>query len=401
MSEPKKRARGYPVLLFQLVMANILVAGAVTATLYWIFTGLMDNYFTKLMHEFDISPTKLNSMFASNVEQSLWWGIVVALALGIVLSLLLTKTLLRPISKMVQATEDIAQGDLSARTPALKGELGTLSWHLNDMASALEHQEEGRQQLLRDLSHELRTPLTNVKGYIEGLEDGVFKVGPEVFEVLNAEVRRLNDLIDDLSELSFTEELSGGLQIEAVDPRQEISAVLAAHRARMVENNFYVQVHEQGTPKILLADRKRLNQIFNNAISNMVHYSRVEGPQDGGKRDGMISIDWRQNQRVEICFENRARAISTDDLERLFDRFYRVDKSRSGKSNNVGLGLAIVKRLVNAHGGKVWAEQSGGRFRLFVSLALNNEKVQGAPDAPTLALNGAQGLDTSQKPVAT
>ncbi len=377
MSEPKKRGRGYPVLMFQLVIANILVAGAVTATLYGIFTRLMGNYFTKLMHEFGISPTKLNLMFSSSVEQSLWWGIFVALALGIVLSLLLTKTLLRPISKMVSATENIAQGDLSARTPALKGELGTLSWHLNDMASALERQEEGRQQLLRDLSHELRTPLTNVKGYIEGLEDGVFKVGPEVFAVLNSEVRRLNDLIDDLSELSLTEGLSGGLQKELVDPKREISAVLAAHRARMLESNFIVHVRETGIPNKLFADRKRLNQVFNNAISNMVQYSRIDGPPKTGNR-GEILIDWSKNQRIIICFENPARAIPENDLERLFDRFYRVDKSRSGKTNNVGLGLAIVKRLVNAHGGKVWVEQKDGRFQLFIALEIDKEKAQRA-----------------------
>jgi len=381
MSDPKHRGRGYPVLLFQLVFANILVAGAVTATLYGIFTRLMENYFAKLMHEFAISPTKLNSMFTNSVEQSLWWGILVALALGIALSLLLTKTLLRPISKMVRATEDIAQGDLSARTPALKGELGSLSWHLNDMASALERQEQGRQQLLRDLSHELRTPLTNVKGYIEGLEDGVFKVGPEVFAVLNSEVRRLNDLIDDLSELSFTEELSGGLQKELVNPKHEISAVLAAHRARMVESGFIVHVRETGTPKMLFADRKRLNQIFNNAISNMVHYCRIESPPKPG-RHGEILIDWRKNQRVVIRFENPARTIPANDLERLFDRFYRVDKSRSGKSNNVGLGLAIVKRLVNAHGGKVWVKQQDGRFQLFVALKTAKQKARGTPAKP-------------------
>jgi signal transduction histidine kinase len=379
MNEPKKRGRGYPVLLVQLVVANILVAGAVTATLYGIFTRLMENYFTKLMHEFDISPTKLNSMFTSSVEQSLWWGIGVALALGIVLSLLLTKTLLRPISKMVRATEDIAQGDLSARTPPLMGELGSLSWHLNDMASALERQEEGRKQLLRDLSHELRTPLTNVKGYIEGLEDGVFKVGPEVFEVLNSEVRRLNDLIEDLSELSFTEELSGGLQWELVDPKQEIFAVLAAHRARMVESDLTVNVRETGTPQRLFADRKRLNQVFNNAISNMVRYCCIESAPKAGKR-GEILIDWSKHQRLIICFENRAQAIPANDLERLFDRFYRVDKSRSGKSKNVGLGLAIVKRLVNAHGGKVWVEQRDGRFQLFIALEIDKEKAQRAPE---------------------
>ncbi len=400
MSEPKKRRRGYPVLLFQLVVANILVAGAVTATLYWIFTRLMGNYFTKLMHEFDISPTKLNSMFASSVEQSLWWGIGVALVLGIVLSLLLTKTLLRPISKMVRATENIAQGDLSARTPALKGELGTLSWHLNDMASALERQEDGRQQMLRDLSHELRTPLTNVKGYIEGLEDGVFKVGPEVFAVLNSEVRRLNDLIDDLSELSFTEELSGGLQSELVDPKQEISAVLAAHRARMVERDFIVHVREIGTPKKLFADRKRLNQVFNNAISNMVHYFRIESPPQAGTR-GEISIDWTNNRQIIICFENSALPIPANDLDRLFDRFYRADKSRSGKSNNVGLGLAIVKRLVNAHGGEVWVKQHGGRFQLFVALTTDRAKAPGAGAVAALAPNGTRGPEAPKKPVAT
>ena len=91
------------------------------------------------------------------------------------------------------------------------------------------------------------------------------------------------------------------------------------------------------------------------------------------KRDGLISLDWTENARVKICFENWASPIPDTEMEHLFDRFYRVDKSRSGKSNNVGLGLAIVKRLVTAHGGKVWVEQAGGRFQLFVSLLLARE----------------------------
>ncbi|HHS83221.1 MAG TPA: hypothetical protein ENJ68_06845, partial [Devosia sp.] len=91
MIDPRPPRKTFPFLLLQLVVANILVAMAVTGTLYVLFTRLMDAYFERLMHEFDISPTKLNSMFTSDVEQSLWWGIVVALALGILLSWLLTR----------------------------------------------------------------------------------------------------------------------------------------------------------------------------------------------------------------------------------------------------------------------------------------------------------------------
>ncbi len=373
MSEQLPRIRNFPVLLVQLVVANIVVAGAVAAMLYWLFTGLMDAYFNSLTDEFDISPTKLNSMFAMDVEQSLWWVVAVALALGIALALILTRTLLRPVTQMVRATEKIAQGELSARAPTPMGELGKLGWHLNEMAGALERQEEERQQLLRDLSHELRTPLTNVKGYIEGLEDGVFQVGPEVFEVLNGEVRRLNALIDDLSELSISEQLSGRLSLKPLNLKEELAAVIAAQKASMVETGFEVRIEESGIPGTLIADRKRLHQIFSNALSNMVRYAKPAHPTPNAGREGLISIDWGVPEAVSICFENWAEPIPKEQLKRLFDRFYRVDPSRSGtsqsgNSQNVGLGLAIVKRLVSAHGGTVRVEQADGRFQLCIKL---------------------------------
>ena len=373
MIDPRPPRKTFPFLLLQLVVANILVAMAVTGTLYVLFTRLMDAYFERLMHEFDISPTKLNSMFTSDVEQSLWWGIVVALALGILLSWLLTRTLLRPISKMVRATEKIADGDLSARAPDLKGELGTLSWHMNHMAAALESQEQGRQQLLRDLSHELRTPLTNVRGYIEGMEDGVFQPGPEVFGVLNAEVKRLSGLIDDLSELSLSEEAPDRQKLEPVDLRAHVDAVIAAHRARMLEAGFRIRVQEIGTPSKVMAEPGKLQQIFNNAVANMVQYSdcRFVPAEQGGPSacDGMVILDWSSPRQVKVCFENWAAPIPEQDMAHLFDRFYRVDKSRSGTASNVGLGLAIMKRLVGALGGRVWASQTRGRFQLFVALS--------------------------------
>ncbi len=178
-----RRKRVFPILFVQILAANLAVAGAVTLLLYWTFRRLTETYFHRLMEEFNISPTKLNSMFVEDVEKSLVVGIGLALAIGLALSFLLTKALLRPLSKMAKTTENIAAGDFSARTPALTGELGTLAWHFNAMAHTLERQEIGRRQLLRDLSHELRTPLTNLKGYIEGLQDGVFEPNADVLAV--------------------------------------------------------------------------------------------------------------------------------------------------------------------------------------------------------------------------
>ncbi len=367
----RRRPANYPVLLVQLVLANIAVAAAVTLTLYWLFTRLMDSYFDSLMDEFDVSPTKLNTMFAMDVEQSLWWGIAVALALGIALSLILTRLLLAPISRMVRAARRIGLGDLSARAPVLKGELGTLSWQLNEMADALERQEEERRQLLRDLSHELRTPLTNLKGYVEGLEDGVFHPGPEVFGVLDAEVGRLSLLIDDLNALSLAEGAGDRLDLVSLDPAVQLGMVLDAHRAGLLEKGFEVEIVHEGTPGTMQADPKRLQQIFSNAISNMLHHAHPGGQGAPNRTTGRVTFFWEDPRRVRIEFQNPAAPISPGDMERLFDRFFRVDRSRSGRHNNVGLGLAIVRRLVMAHGGQVRAKQENGVFCLCMDFPRN------------------------------
>lgn len=355
-----RKPAAFPMLFIQLVAANIVVAGTVTALLYLTFQNLTEAYFHRLMEEFHISPTKLNSMFVEDVETSLIWGIGVALAVGIVLSFLLTKAVLRPLNRMAEVSERIAAGDYSARVPDVRGEVGTLAWHFNAMAGTLERQDKARRQMLRDLSHELRTPLTNLKGYIEGLEDGVFALDPSVIRVLTDEVRTINALIDDLVLLGTAEEVEGDLLIEPVDLPAELKGVLEAHRHAILDKAIKLNVRQQGRPVPVLADRKRLHQVLNNAVANLVRYSTAG--------DATIAIEWPQDGPVRVCFENPSETISPAQLELLFDRFYRVDPSRSGKSRNAGLGLAIVRRLIQAQGGETWAEQADGLFRLWISL---------------------------------
>ena len=375
----ERRKQAFPVLFIQLVAANIIVAGTVTLLLYLTFDSLTEAYFHRLMVEFNISPTKLNSMFVDDVEKSLLWGIGISLAVGLVLSFLLTKAVLRPLAKMARVSERISAGDYTARAPAVRGELGTLAWHFNAMAGTLERQDSARRQMLRDLSHELRTPLTNLKGYIEGLEDGVFRLDAPVIKVLTDEVQNINALIDDLVLLGTAEEIESDLRLEAVDLPAELTAVLEAHKHAILEKRIKLSIRKAGTPAPVLADRKRLHQVLNNAVANLIRYS--SGPKKGDRpvTEAAIVIEWPREGPVRVCFENPSEAISPAQLELLFDRFYRVDPSRSGKSRNAGLGLAIVKRLVQAQGGETWAEQADGLFRLWISLLpANGRRPSGA-----------------------
>lgn len=369
----RQRRREFPILFTQILTANLAVAGAVALLLYWTFSALTETYFHRLMVEFSISPTKLNSMFVEDVENSLYVGIGLALAFGLALSFLLTKVLLRPLGKMAKTTENIAAGDFSARAPALKGELGTLAWHFNEMARTLEHQEIGRRQLLRDLSHELRTPLTNLKGYIEGLQDGVFEPDADVLAVLSDEVRRINLLVDDLTTLTTAEELESQLVLEPLNLRGELGSAILAHKGSLLERGITLGVRETGKPVRVLADPKRLHQIFSNALANLVQYaiSCETGESDG--IEAQVTLEYAIDQPVRICFANPAAPISSDDLERLFDRFVRIDQARTAasdsiKNTNAGLGLAIVKRLVKVQGGRVWADYQDGMYQFWFTL---------------------------------
>ena len=377
-NERNKRARAMPLLLIQLVVANIIVAGVVAMVLYITFDGLTKTYFDRLMNEFNISPTKLNSMFVDDVEQSLFWGIGIALVVGVGLSLLLTNAVLRPLRKMARASETIASGDFSARAPNMTGELGTLARSFNVMTKTLEDEELRRRQLLRDLSHEIRTPLTNLKGYLEALNDGIFEAKSDVFGVLLAETERLNALVDDLSALAVAESVEERLEFAPVDLEAAVKAAAAAHGHALMERGIALDISTQGAPVPVRAAPKRLHQILNNALANLVQYSDCPTATGNPPTDDVASVrasvtlDYSNSGRTEMCFENPSKNIAAQDLDRLFDRFYRADPARAGDphggGHNAGLGLAIVKRLVEAHAGSVRAEQSDDRFRLVVRL---------------------------------
>jgi histidine kinase len=254
---------------------------------------------------------------------------------------------------MTFASQRIAKGNYDERV-RVDGvdELAELSDSFNQMAVQLEQVESMRRKLLGDVSHELRTPLTAIKGYMEGLIDGVIPAEPETFLQIHAEADRLSRLVDDLQELSRVESKAYVLDFQPLD----ISLLVDTAIRRLVIHAREKQIELRSDLPIdlpfVLADTDRITQVLINLIGNAIAYTPVNGSVT-------ISGSWR-GDKVKIAVTDTGIGITPEHLPHVFDRFYRVDKSRSRQAGGgSGIGLTIARHLVEAHGGSIWVESAG------------------------------------------
>ncbi|MBI3747617.1 MAG: hypothetical protein HY262_02045 [Chloroflexi bacterium] len=201
------------------------------------------------------------------------------------------------------------------------------------------------------MAHELRTPLSTLDGYLEGLEDGVVSPTPETWRLLRGETSRLTRLVNDLQELWRAEARQLPLKIEPVDTasiaRRVISQVAPAAAARQI--TLAANVPEE--PVLVYADRDRVAQIMTNYLTNALRYGPV---------GSTVALDVHQGSPVVISVRDQGPGLTADQRLQVFERFYRIDPSRSRALGGSGIGLAIVRALAEAMNGRAWAE-SGGR----------------------------------------
>jgi signal transduction histidine kinase len=308
----------------------------------------------------------LGENFRLAMNDALVYAALAAFAAGGLASLLLSRRLMAPVKSMMQASQQIAEGDYSRRVPtssrstaSSQDELDQLAHSFNRMAERLEQVEQRRLQLIADVSHELRTPLTAIKGSMEGLIDGVLPADRSTYDSVYREADRLQRLVEDLHEVSRVE--SGGfkLNLKPVD----ISAVVktALKRLQPSFKNKKISLESdiaENLPKVQ-ADEDRLQQVMTNLLGNALHFTPAKGRVK-------VSAARVKNELV-ISVADNGTGIKTQDLEHIFERFYRGDKSRSRQEGGgSGIGLTIAKSLVNAHGGRIWVESEGeGRGSAF------------------------------------
>jgi two-component system, OmpR family, sensor histidine kinase BaeS len=294
---------------------------------------------------------------------------LVALAvivLATIVAFFLARGLLKPVKRIANATRRLADGDYATRVGGGSGdELGRLVDDFNRLGNALEKNETLRRHFMADISHELRTPIAILKGELEAIEDGVRAPDPSTIKSLQAEVARLGKLVDDIHDLSLAD--VGGLAFRFEDVALEpiVHEVVDASRASLESRRLAIEISAPAQEITVRADPARLRQLVTNLLANSLRYTHP-----GGRV--RVALHRTENRAV-LAWEDSEPGVPAEALPRLFDRFFRVEHSRSREGGGSGLGLAICKSLVEAHGGAIEATASElGGVRITVRLPLAN-----------------------------
>jgi signal transduction histidine kinase len=322
---------------------------------------LAADYFAALMERYHISPADSHAIFLDAIHRYLVQAGLFALVLATVLSLLLTRQVLRPLARMAEVTRRVAAGDLSARVETRsRDEVGRLAASFNQMTDSLERIETLRRSMVVDMAHELRTPLTNIRGYLEALADGVVVPSKATFDMLQDEILRLVRLVENLHQLTKADAARAHLRRETLRLSDLVSRALTVQRHHFESRGISVATRFGADAEQVTGDRDKLGQVLRNLIENAWQY---------GSRGGRFVITTeRAAEGVTMTFANTGPAIPVADLPLIFERFHRAEKSRSRAGGGAGIGLAVVKELVEAHGGRVGAASEGGINRFWLTL---------------------------------
>ncbi len=308
---------------------------------------------------------------AAAINRFLLWGGLLAAAIALLITFFFSRRIAAPLRELTQAARQLGRGDLSQRVKYNgKDEMGELTNTFNSMASDLERTESLRRNMVADSAHELRTPVSNIRGYLEAIRDGVVNPEADTMNILYEETMQLSNLIDDLQDLTLAD--AGELKL---DRRPEsISEVIkhtVAMQAHVEAKGLNIVTNVPDNLPSLNIDRRRIGQVLRNLLDNAAKHTPV---------GGTITVSAiLRNGSVSITVSDTGEGISAADLPNVFERFYRVDRSRDRATGGSGLGLTIAKRLIEAHGGNIEVQSELGKGTSFtitipVKSATNEEE---------------------------
>ena len=294
----------------------------------------------------------LTTAFREAMTQALVLSTLAALITAVAASVFVTGRIVDPVRRLASASRRVADGHYAERVPSGgDDELGDLALTFNDMAGALEATERRRRELIGDVAHELRTPIATLEGYLEGLLDGVVQPEQSTWARLHGEAGRLRRLVDDLQELSRAEARQIPLTLEQTDPAEIVRAAIDRLAPSFAEKELTLSSDIPERLPRVQADTNRAIQVLSNLLTNALRYT----PSPGQVRLAVRPI----TGAVEFSVRDTGVGIAQEELPRVFERVYRVAKSRSRALGGSGIGLTIARALVEAMGGRMWAESPG------------------------------------------
>ena len=309
-------------------------------------------------------PDNFEELLIERVNRASLLAALISGGIAIILALVLSTLILRPIRALSQAAQKMSEGDLTQRVRIKgSGEIGALGGNFNQMAHSLQDAEFRRMALTADIAHELRNPLAIQRAHLEAMQDGILPTNQENLTLIADQNQQLTHLVEDLRMLALAEAGELGLNKRVVDLTELCQETLQRFEPQANQKKIKIFV-DCGTESLhAVADKERLQQIHDNLMQNAIRYT----PEDGWIK---LSLREEGNQAV-FKFHNNGPKIGEDALAHLFERFFRADKARDRASGGTGLGLAIARQLAEAHGGKLTVENhpsTGVIFKLVLPL---------------------------------
>lgn len=305
----------------------------------------------------DVDEGVMRPVRAQQFTRRMLYALVIGSVVAAIATALLTSQILGRVRDLAAAVRAMRGGNLAQRVEVRgRDELADLATSFNAMSQELAESEGRRKQLLSDVSHELRTPLTNVIGSIEAIQDGLRAASPDEMAAIHGEAMMLVRLVDDLRDVTLADAGQLTLHREAVDPADAARRAAAAFPPG--EGRAPIAVHVEPDLPVVRADRRRLAQVLRNLLDNARTHAAP---------DSIVTLSVRRDaDGVAFEVHNVGHPIPQEHLDRIWERFFRVDGSRTRSTGGMGLGLAVVQRLVVAHGGSVSVAssvESGTSFR--------------------------------------
>lgn len=344
----------------QIALAALAVTGVALAIVGLGIFVVGSRTFADLMALHGQSTDASRAMFEQSVGQVLLLATGVAVLASAGLAALLGPRLARPLREVGAAARRVAEGDYGTTVPRQgPSEIASLADSFNRMAASLEEQERLRREFIANAAHELRTPLTNLQGYLEALRDGVIPAERATFESLWEEAERLVRLSRSLEVLAEGDAAPGPPRLVQLDLTEAIRS--AVELVRPALRTADLELVLDGQDELWgMANPDHLAQVLGNLLSNAVRYT-----PPGGR---ITVSSERRSREVVVSVENTGEGIPAVDLGRVFERFYRVEKSRDRGHGGAGIGLAIVRQLVEAGGGRVGVSSAGGLTRFWFAV---------------------------------
>ena len=313
-----------------------------------------------LPEPFEGQPRELE--FIERINIILFYGALIGAVIALLLGVFLSRSLTRPIRELTQATHAVSEGDLSQQVPVRSNdELGELAQAFNKMSSELSRSVNTRKQMTADIAHELRTPLSLILGHAEAVHDGVLPPSRENFEIIREEATRLEHLVNDLRTLSLADAGELSMQLQTIEPQRLLHEVASLYQYQTQKKNIALNLDVVPNLPTLEVDSGRMTQVLTNILDNAMRHT-----PEGGR---IVLAAKELKDMVELSVQDSGPGLSTEDINRIFERFYRTDSARQREDGGSGLGLAIAKSIVQAHGGQLSAaSEPGSGLRINIRL---------------------------------